>query len=393
MLDVKLYLRRFSIVGSVHLFSAAVAFFSVAIFTRLSSVESFGNYYLVISITNIVVFPIMQSIINKTVASENTKSDISLSFLFILLIVVYYLTNLDDIKSNNEDIAVFSLFFIALCIFCSGYAEGHARKNLNFELISISRGFGLAINILCIISALFFQKIDLIFLIYFRALEYLGLSVFYFFIIKRKKLSKSPERKANKDISFTYLISLMLLYSLVNLDKIILSYIGVSDLNLGLYSLYFFSAFIITGKIYDFLNAIFFADIVSGKFILKYYSQFFRYMIYSVVLLFVCSFVLSYTILIFIGESAVSMQLVLIMALCASLCFTSQGLWLYLYGIDKSYRNLYLISLIFAFSVMLYSLNKLSNYENILYWSISPLLANILMLFFGILASRRLKLI
>ena len=81
--------------------SAAVAFFSVALFARASSIESFASYYLVISITNVIVFPVMQSVINKT-DSENTKSDVLLTDIFITGIILYYLLNTEEVLANSS---------------------------------------------------------------------------------------------------------------------------------------------------------------------------------------------------------------------------------------------------------------------------------------------------
>ena len=96
-------------------------------------------------------------------------------------------------------------------------------------------------------------------------MEYLGQTIFYFIRVSKGNDFKSEPVLEKDEWSFYYLFGLILLYSLVNFDKIGLKYLGVNQSSLGIYSLYFFSAFIITGKVYDFLSAIFFSDIVTRK--------------------------------------------------------------------------------------------------------------------------------
>ena len=114
MNSYRVYLDRFSIIGSIHMASAAVAFFSVALFARASSIESFASYYLVISITNVIVFPVMQSVINKTVTGENTKSDVLLTGIFITGIILYYLLNTEEVLANSSSSLIASLLAITI---------------------------------------------------------------------------------------------------------------------------------------------------------------------------------------------------------------------------------------------------------------------------------------
>ena len=387
----RVYLRRFTVVGSIHLVSAAVAFFSVALFTRASSIESFASYYLVISIINVIVFPIMQSVINKTVTGENTKSDILLAGTFIAGIVVYYGFNYEIIIAQNSSSLITSLLAITLCIFGSGYAEGHARKHLNFQLIATSRAVGLSVNVLCVCVSYYLDNIELINLIYFRSLEYMGQTLLYFFKVGKNNFGIADGTPNQGQWSFYYLFSLILLYSLVNFDKIVLKYLGVSESLLGMYSLYFFSAFVITGKIYDFLNAIFFSDIVSIKVGLDGYTQLIRVLVMAIVALFCSSFILSVLILWFLGQESLEFGLITLLASSATFCFVSQGLWLYMYGIDVGYRLQSFRALAFSFVVMLVLVSFFGTQDNILYWAVAPLGANFMMFIIGLYLSRSLK--
>jgi hypothetical protein len=79
------------------------------------------------------------------------------------------------------------------------------------------------------------------------------------------------------------------------------------------------------------------------------------------------------------------------MASSATFCFVSQGLWLYMYGIDVDYRLHSFRALAVSFVVMLVLLSAFGTQDNILFWAVAPLGANFMMFIIGLYLSKSLK--
>jgi hypothetical protein len=120
--------------------------------------------------------------------------------------------------------------------------------------------------------------------------------------------------------------------------------------------------------------------------------QLIRIVAIAIVALFCSAYILSVLILWFMGEESLDFGLITIMAFSAAFCFVSQGLWLYMYGIDIRYRIHSFRALVFSFAVMLVLLSIFGTQKNVLYWAIAPLSANLIMLTIGLYFSRNIKL-